>query len=98
MVYYTGPNKKVTRLTRDSTPTSEPTPTPTSTPSSSNSSWKIILIIVGILFGIVFIGGLLYSYSKSNSKIDTKPSQISYGPSLGVYKSFNRATGDILDS
>lgn len=94
MVYYTGPNKKVTRLTRDSTPTSEPTPTPTSTPSSSNSLWKIILIIVGILFGLVLIGGIWYSYSK----IDTKSSQKkSYDPSLGVHSSFNRATGNFSD-
>ena len=55
MVYYPGPNKKVTRLNKDSSPSSSPTPTSSSSSSSSKEIpiWLIVLIILAALFIIV---------------------------------------------
>ena len=64
MVYYTGPNKKVTRLTKDSSPTdvpNQPLPTPTSSSSSSSSSFPkwAVWLIVGIIVA-AFLTGIYY--------------------------------------
>jgi len=72
MVYYTGPNRKVTRLTKDSSPTdvpNQPLPTPTSSSSSSSSfpTWAIWAIVAAVAIVIVAGGTYYYKSSKSNT-------------------------------
>ena len=89
MVYYTGPNKKVTRLSRDSSPTESPsTPNPTSS-SPSSKKFPIWAIIVIILFAIIIVGSLYY-WNKNSKNQQPSPLPLSYSQidklqNLGIY-------------
>lgn len=68
MVYYTGPNKKVKRLSKDSSPTFTPNSTPTPTSSSSKKLSTPIIILLCILGAIAIGVGILMFRSWMNRK------------------------------
>ena len=67
MVYYPGPNKKVTRLNKDSSPTYKPTLSPSPSPSSSPSSkggMSTIIKVVILICSLIIAGLIFYFFAK----------------------------------
>jgi hypothetical protein len=68
MVYYPGPNKKVTRLNKDSSPTSSPTYKPTSSPTptspTSKGGMSTVLKVVILICSLIIVGLIFYFFAK----------------------------------